>query len=76
MLEEVEFTCLNDGCEEIISYLKVKEHELRCSKRVVNCAACGLSMPFNNLETHQVHQENARRKLKIRTDHKILHFGF
>jgi len=53
LLEEVEFNCENDGCEEVIRYSKVKEHKLQCTKRRADCAACGVSMPFLNLEIHQ-----------------------
>ena len=76
LLEEVEFNCDNEGCEEVIRYSKVKEHELECTKRRATCTACGASMPFLNLEIHQVHPESARKNENPYRSQNIFKFLF
>lgn len=46
--------CSNDGCNEILSRQKLKEHLLNCDYRNESCKDCNLILPFNKLEQHSM----------------------
>eukprot|EP00826_Nyctotherus_ovalis_P024331 TRINITY_DN18833_c0_g2_i2.p1 TRINITY_DN18833_c0_g2~~TRINITY_DN18833_c0_g2_i2.p1 ORF type:complete len:560 (+),score=122.70 TRINITY_DN18833_c0_g2_i2:97-1776(+) len=53
LLSTLEFYCPNSGCEEMISYEKILEHEERCPMAMLACGDCGEKVKRNDMEEHK-----------------------